>query len=111
MSCFARASTLYKRKGEKVLPQNVTRTDGASPGGETFWKEKILEQEKEKLKGRQPGKLDKWLTPRFTDAPVGSKLIPDRMATIQVGKELTSQEKELLFACLLNREMALTWDM
>jgi hypothetical protein len=45
MSCFARASTLYKGKGEKVLPQNVTRTDGAPPGGEAFWKEKILEQE------------------------------------------------------------------
>jgi hypothetical protein len=32
MSCFARVSTLYKRKGEKVLPQNVARADGAAPG-------------------------------------------------------------------------------
>jgi len=111
MSCFAKVSTLYKRKGEKVLPQNVARTDGAAPGGETFWKEKILEQEKEKLKGRTPGRFDKWLTQRFTDAPVGSRLTPDREESISIGEELTQQERELLFACLSNREMALAWDM
>lgn len=111
MSCFARVSTLYKRKGVKVLPQNVARTDGASPGGEVFWKEKILEQERKKLKDRTPGRFDKWLTPRFTDAPVGSRLTSDRMASISVGEELTSQEKELFLACLSNREMALAWDM
>src|SRR3954454_22776048 len=61
MSCFARVSTLYKKKGEKVLPQNVPRTDGAPPGGEIFWKDEILKQEKEKLKSRKPGRFDKWL--------------------------------------------------
>jgi hypothetical protein len=111
MSCFARVNTMYKRKGKKVLPVNIARTDGAAPGGETFWKEKILEKEKEKLKGRPPGKFDRWLTPRFTDAPVGTRLTPERKATIQVGEELTPQEKELLFACLQNREMALAWNM
>jgi hypothetical protein len=59
ISCFARVSALYKRKGVKVMPQNVPRTDGARPGGEVFWKNKILEEEKEKLKGRKPGKFDK----------------------------------------------------
>jgi len=111
MSCFARVSTLYKKKGEKVLPQNVPRTDGAPPGGEIFWKDEILKQEKEKLKSRKPGRFDKWLTPRFTDAPVGLRLTPERMASIPVGEELTPQEKELFFACLSNREMALAWNM
>jgi len=111
MSCFAKVNTLYKRKGEKVLPQNVARTDGASPGGETFWKDRVLKQEKEKLKSRESGRYDKWLTPRFTDALEGSRLTADRLASIRVGEELSPQEKELFFACLLNREMALAWDM
>jgi hypothetical protein len=55
MSCFARVSTMYKRKGQKVLPQNVARTDGATPGGEVFWKDSILKQEQEMLKGRSQG--------------------------------------------------------
>jgi hypothetical protein len=32
MSCSARVSTLHKRKREKILPQNVARTGGVSPG-------------------------------------------------------------------------------
>jgi hypothetical protein len=42
-------------------------------------KEKILQQEKEKLKDRMPGKFDKWLTPRFTDAQVASRPISDML--------------------------------
>ena len=111
MSCFAKVNTMYKRKEKKVLPVNVARTDGATPGGETFWKDAILEREREKLKNRPPGEYDKWLIPRFTDAPVGTRLTPERRKTIQIGEELTPQEKELLFVCLQNREMALAWDM
>lgn len=111
MSQFASVSTLYKRKGVKVLPQNVARTDGAAPGGEVFWKDEILKQEKEKLKARKPEKFDKWLTPRFTDDPVGSRLTPERMVSIPVGEELTEQEKELFYECLMNREMTLAWNM
>lgn len=69
-------------------------------------KEKILQQEKEKLKGRMPGKFDKWLTLRFTDAQVGSRPISDRMASISGSRKLTSRERKPFFAYLLNREMA-----
>ena len=88
-SCFARVHTLYKRKADKVLPQNVARTDGERPGGEIFWKDKILKAEREKLKDRKPGRFDKWLIPRFSDAPVGSRLTPERRAQIPISEELT----------------------
>lgn len=32
----ASVRTLYKRKAQKVLPQNVVRTDNARPGGDVF---------------------------------------------------------------------------
>ena len=34
----------------------------------------------------------------------------ERKKIIQIGGELRPQEKELLFKCLQNREMALAWD-
>ena len=110
MTCFARVSTLYKRKADKVMPQNVARKDGTRPGGEVFWKDKILDAEKEEQQGREPGRFDKWLIPRFSKAPVGTRLTPERKAKIPLGEELTEQERELFYECLSNREMALSWD-
>lgn len=110
-SVHAKVHTLYKRKGEKVLPQNVARKDGARPGGEVFWKDKILIEEEARRKDRIPGKFDKWLIPRFTDKPVGTRLTSKRLSSIPVGEELTAEEKELFYTCLQNREMVLAWDM
>jgi hypothetical protein len=105
----AHISTLYKRKGEKVLPQNVRKTDGSMPGGEKFWKNKILEREAIRMKNRPPAKLDKYLIPRFTDQPVGIRLIAERRRDILIGEELTTQERDLMLQMFENREMALAW--
>ena len=111
MSHFASVNTLYKRKGVKVLPQNVARTDGAAPGGVVFWKDKILVGEKMRPRNRKPERLDQWLTLCFTESPVGTRISPDRLASTPVGEGLTEQEKELLHQCLMNREVGLAWEM
>jgi hypothetical protein len=80
-SCIARVSTLYN-------------------GRKRFW------NRKKKSWRQDAGEVRQWLTPRFTDAPVGSRLTSDRMASISVGGELTLWGKKLFFAYLLNREMA-----
>ena len=109
-SCFAKVNTMYKRKAQEVQPQNVARKDGTTPGGNVFWKDDILKKEAELLKGRKPGLWDKWLIPRFATTAPGSRLTEERKKTIQIGEKLRPQERELLFACLQNREMALAWD-
>jgi hypothetical protein len=101
---------MYKRKAQKVQPQNVARTDGATPPGNAFWKDGILKMEREMLKDREPEPWDRWLTPRFAQTPPGCRLTEERKKTIQIGEELRPQERELLFLCLQNREMALAWD-
>jgi hypothetical protein len=37
----------------------VPKTNGARPGGEIFWKNKILEEKKEKLKDKKLRKFNK----------------------------------------------------
>jgi hypothetical protein len=63
-----------KRKGEKVVPVDVRKTDGSMPGGETFWKTKILAEGAIRLRNRPPSQWDKYLIPRFTTEPVGIRL-------------------------------------
>jgi hypothetical protein len=110
MSCFAKVNTMYKRKSQKVQPQNVARKDGTTPGGDVFWKDGILKMERELLKDREPGPWDRWLIPRFARIPPGTRLTEEKMKTIQIGEELRPREREMLFVCLQNREMALAWD-
>jgi hypothetical protein len=55
----AHVSTLYKRKAQKVLPQNTQRLDHAAPRGNLFWKENHVLQEREMFKRRRPEKWDK----------------------------------------------------
>jgi hypothetical protein len=105
----AHLSTLYKRKGEKVLPKNVRKTDGSMPGGEKFWKNKILAEEAIRMKDRPPAKLDKYLIPRFADEPIGVRLTAERRGDILLGDDLTPQERILILQMFENREMALAW--
>ena len=105
----AHVRTLYKRKAQKVRPQNVPKRNTQSAGGETFWKDAVLAEERERLAGRPVSKWDKYFIPRFTEAPEGSRLTPERRETIQIGMELSEAERELLFHVLQNREMALAW--
>jgi hypothetical protein len=79
----------------------------ALPGGEKFWKNKILEREAIRMKNRPPAKLDKYLIPRFTDQPVGTRLTAERRRDILIGEELTTQERDLMLQMFENREMAL----
>src|SRR2546423_1083670 len=107
MSFFAKVNTTYKRKGQKILPQNVARKDGAISNGGIFWKDGILRMEQELLKDREPRPWDKWLIPRFAKTPPRTRLTEERKKTIQIEEKLRPQERELLFTYVQNREMAM----
>ena len=103
-------ATLYKRKDQKVLPVNQARITGEGPGGEARWKKGVMEKEEMLLQGRPPSKWDKWLIPRIATTPEGTRLTPDRRATLHIGSELQPAEVDVLMRVLLNREMALSWE-
>ena len=52
---FAYIDTLYKKKTDKILPQNIARKDKVYSSEEVFWKNKILKKKKKGLKNRIPG--------------------------------------------------------
>jgi hypothetical protein len=107
---FASVSTMYKRKAQKVLPVNQPRLTGDGPGGEARWKEKVLVEEKERLRDQPRSKWDDWLIPRFAETPEGTRLTPDRIEKLHIGPELRPEEREVLLQVLKNREMALAWN-
>ena len=99
---------MYKRKAQRVLPLNVPKADGLAPGGEVFWKDVVLKKEAELLKGKLPKEYDRWITPRFSIAPIRARLTSNRLFSISIGPELNEAERALLMVCLQNREMALS---
>jgi hypothetical protein len=109
MSNVVSVAGMYKRKAQKVLPVNQPRRTGDAPGGEARWKQVVLEKEKRRMKDRQSSKWDKWIIPRFAETPEGTRLTPERIEKLHIGKILRPAERELLIQVLKNREMVLAW--
>ena len=66
----------------------------------------------EALEGRhmQKGPFDMWITPKFSTLPQGSRLTEVRIVFLDIGAELSRNEKELLMALLFNTEAAIAFD-
>ena len=102
-----RVCTMYKPKSKKVLPVDQGDGKGEKPGGREDWYERA------KLRGtpqRQFGKYKDHLIPRFSDIPRGSRLTPERLAKLDVGDEITPEERIFFEEMLLNREKAIAFD-
>ena len=110
-SAIARVHTMYKSKDKKVRPVDLGVSDGTRPGGIHNWKEIV--QANERFVGLV-GPFDHLITGRFssldTPVPLGSRLTPERIANIAIGKFLLPRERALLIALLMNREAAIAFD-
>ena len=90
----ARIDTLYKRKADKVRPVNKPTDDGCVQKGIENWKEVCLKKyhpksfpyESEGLKFTQ------YFRPRISQFPVGERLTPERLESINIGFELRPAE-------------------
>jgi hypothetical protein len=104
-----RVRTMYKKKKDKVRPVDVSTSDGTKPGGTEDWHDKAVNEERRQGLDRPRSYHDRYLTPKFSDIPRGSRLTPERIATLKVGEDMTKKERELLLEMLFNREKALAW--
>ncbi|KAM3506308.1 hypothetical protein MY11210_007610 [Beauveria gryllotalpidicola] len=98
--------TLYKRKGVKVEPLDIS--DGSVPEGDPYWrakKWKTVEGSVEPVKGYAD-----FLTGKFSKLEKGTRLHGDRLRSIeeQIG-DLTERERDMFLTMLYNREAALAW--
>ena len=99
--------TMYKPKSKKVLPVDRGDGKGEKPGGREDWYERAKLRETSQ---EQVGKYREHLIPRFSDIPRGSRLTPERLAKLDVGDEITAEERLLFEEMLLNREKAIAFD-
>jgi hypothetical protein len=99
--------TLYKPKSKKVQPVDIGDEKGEKPGGREDWYERAKLRETPQ---EQEGKYKDHLIPRFCDIPRGSRLTPERVKKLDVGEEITPEERDLFEEMLLNREKAIAFD-
>jgi hypothetical protein len=99
-------NTLYKRKADKVKPVDLGKTDGDIPGGIDNW----FEEDEKARPPRSGGKFDDFITGRFSELAIGNRLTKERFGQLTIGRQISEQERELLYETLLNREAALAFD-
>jgi hypothetical protein len=86
----AHINTMYKRKDKKVLPANVPLPDGINPGGGINHTRDL---------------------PYDTTVPRGSRLTPERLATMNIGTNfLSPAEKQIFIDILFDFEDAIAFD-
>lgn len=105
-----RAATLYTRKADKVHPVDRASTQGDTPGGETFWKDTIVEREKELGLHQPRGHYDRWILPSISGLARGARITPEREEKLKIGEILWPREREFPMEMLYNREAVLAWD-
>jgi ribonuclease HI len=99
--------TMYTPKSKKVLPVDFGYEKGEKPGGREDWYERAKLRESPQ---EQVGKYKDHLIPRFCDIPRGSRLTPERLKKLDVGEEITTEERVFFEEMMLNREKAMAFD-
>lgn len=99
--------TMYKPKSKKVQPVDFGDGKGERPRGLEDWYEKAKLRETPQ---EQEGKYRDHLIPRFSDIPRGSRLTPERLKKLDVGEEITTEERVFFEEMMLNREKAIAFE-
>ena len=81
---------------------------GEKPAGETGWRERLVAEET--ARRLDAGKYAGILVPKFSTIKRGERLTPERLAKLEIGKELRPAERELLTEMLFNWEAAIAFD-
>jgi len=98
-------STLYKKKADKVKPVDLPHPGGMKPEGTKNWRMRAISKE-----FYQPGKYSGWIIPKFSSIKRGSRLTPERLEKLRVGKGMTEEEKDIFYEVMFNREAAVAFD-
>jgi len=101
---FLEARTLYKCKKDKIRPANQQHTGGIKSEGSENWKKLLIGLPCPENK-KYP-----WLIPKFSDIERGSRLTPERIEKLKIGKGITKEEREVLIEVLFSREKGIAFD-
>jgi len=101
---FLEARTLYKCKKDKIRPANQQHTGGIKPEGSENWKKLLIGLPCPENK-KYP-----WLIPKFSDIERGSRLTPERIEKLKIGKGIMKEEREFLMEVLFSKEKGIAFD-
>jgi len=101
---FLEARTLYKGKKHKICPANQQHTGGIKLEESENWKKLLIglpcpENKKYPL-----------LIPKFSDIERGSRLTPERIEKLKIGKGITKEEREVLMEVMFSRGKGIAFD-
>ncbi|KAL6399849.1 putative gag-pol poly protein [Ilyonectria robusta] len=104
-----RVNTMYKRKADKVQPRDDVPSDGSTPEGDPFWRDKKWDEVKGNLEKDSP--FSDYITPKFSKIKKGSRLFGERLDALmgQTKDTLNDAEREIFRQIIFNREEALAW--
>ena len=96
---------LYKKKVDKVKPMDLSYEGGLKPEEKEDWWQKAIAKEV-----YTPRKYSGWIIPKFSVIKKGTCLTMEMIENLNVAKNLTVGEKDVLLEVLFNREAAITFD-
>jgi len=88
---------LYQNKKDKIRPANQQHTGGIKLEGSENWKKLLIG-----LPCLENKKYP-WLIPKFSDIECVSRLTPEGIEELKVGKGITKEEGEVLMEVLFCR--------
>lgn len=104
-----RVNTMYKRKADKIQPRDDVPSDGSTPEGDPYWRDKRWDEVKGDLEKDSP--FSDYITPKFSKIKKGSRLFGERLEALmgQTEDTLNDAEREIFRQIIFNREEALAW--
>lgn len=104
-----RVNTMYKRKADKIQPRDDVPSDGSTPEGDPYWRDKRWDEVKGDLEKDSP--FSDYITPKFSKVKKGSRLFGERLEALmgQTEDTLNDAEREIFRQIIFNREEALAW--
>ena len=95
-------------KTVKVVPVDEVQSVGINLSGEEGWRERLIKEEKEReLDG---GAYLGLLIAKFSTMKLGRRLTQVRIWKLNIGKHLTTNERDLLLKMLFNRDRVIAFD-
>jgi hypothetical protein len=101
-------NTAYKKKAQKVQPVDANDGTGDGPGGRRDWYKRSRARDTPQ---EHTGKYKEHLLLRIASFPRGSRLTPERLASLDCGKWLWPEEERAMFEeIIMNREGAIAFE-
>ena len=105
ISGVGRVRALYKRKAVKVVTVDEEHSAGIKLSKEEGWREKSIKEKKER--GLDEEAYPGVLIPKFSTIERGKRLTQARIRKLNIGENLTTNERDLLLEMLFNQEAAI----